>query len=75
MRAEQPVDRWLDALALNLCQLLSDSGAAAGNVCALSLAAQVDGVIPIDADGQPLHPTIIWMDHRANYDYEKETFV
>jgi len=63
--AEQPVDRWLDALVLSLRRLLSESGASAGNVRALSLAAQVDGVIPIDADGQPLHPAIIWMDRRA----------
>jgi xylulokinase len=64
--AEQPVDRWLDALALSLRRLLSESGAAAGNVRALSLAAQVDGVIPIDSNGQPLHPAIIWMDRRAS---------
>jgi xylulokinase len=63
--AEQPVDRWLNALVLSLRRLLSESGASAGNVRALSLAAQVDSVIPIDADGQPLHPAIIWMDRRA----------
>ena len=63
--AEQPVDRWLNALVLSLRRLLSESGASAGNVRALSLAAQVDGVIPIDADGQPLYPAIIWMDRRA----------
>ena len=63
--AEQPVERWLKALVLSLRRLLSESGAAAGNVRALSLAAQVDGVIPIDSDGQPLYPAIIWMDRRA----------
>jgi xylulokinase len=47
--AEQPVDRWLDALALTLRRLLSESGAATENVRALGLAAQVDGVIPIDS--------------------------
>jgi xylulokinase len=63
--AEQPVDRWLNTLVLSLRRLLSESGATARNVRALGLAAQVDGVIPIDADGQPLHPAIIWMDRRA----------
>jgi xylulokinase len=63
--AEQPVSRWLDALALSIRRLLSESGVAARNVRALSLATQVDGVIPIDAKGQPLHSAIIWMDRRA----------
>jgi xylulokinase len=69
--AEQPVDRWLDALVLSIRRLLSESGASAGNVRALSLAAQVDGIIPIDADGQPLHPAIIWMDRRASAQCER----
>ena len=69
--AEQPVDRWLDALALCLRRLLSESGVPARNIRALSLAAQVDGVIPIDAAGQPLHPAIIWMDHRAGTQCER----
>ena len=69
--AQQPVDRWLDALALSLRRLLSETGVPARNVHALSLAAQVDGVIPIDAAGQPLHPAIIWMDHRAGVQCER----
>jgi xylulokinase len=69
--AEQPVDRWLDALALTLRRLLSESGAATENVRALGLAAQVDGVIPIGTGGQPLHPAIIWMDRRAGAQCER----
>jgi xylulokinase len=61
----------LDALALSLRRLLSESGIAAGDVRALSLAAQVDGVIPIDAAGRPLHPAIIWMDRRAGVQCER----
>ena len=71
LRAEQPVDRWLDALALSLRRLLSQSGVAARNVRALGIGAQVDGVIPIDAAGQPLHPAIIWMDRRAGAQCER----
>ena len=63
--AEQPVERWMDALTLAIRQLLSESGVPAKNIQALSLATQVDGVIPIDSAGQPLHPAIIWMDRRA----------
>jgi xylulokinase len=69
--AEQPVDRWLEALALAIRNLLSNSGVAARNVRAIGLATQVDGVISIDAHGQPLHPAIIWMDRRAGAQCEK----
>ena len=69
--AEQPVERWLDALTLAIRRLLSESGVAAHHVRALSLATQVDGVIPIDAAGEALHPAIIWMDRRAGAQCER----
>lgn len=69
--AEQPVERWLDALTLAIRRLISESGVAAKSVRALSLATQVDGVIPIDSRGQPLHPAIIWMDRRASAQCER----
>jgi xylulokinase len=71
LRAEQPVERWLDALTLSLRRLLSQSGTAPRNIRALGIAAQVDGVIPIDAAGEPLHPAIIWMDRRAGTQCER----
>ena len=64
--AEQPVERWLDALTLAIRRLISESGVEPRNVRVISLATQVDGVIPIDSDGNPLHPAIIWMDRRAS---------
>ncbi len=64
--AEQSVEYWLHALTLTVRRLLFEGGVAPGNVRALSLATQVDGVIPIDLNGQPLHPAIIWMDRRAS---------
>jgi xylulokinase len=64
--AEQPVERWLNALILAVRRLLSEGGIQAQNVRAISLATQVDGVIPIDIQGQPLYPAIIWMDRRAS---------
>ena len=63
--AEQPVERWVSALTVAIRQLLSKSKVAPGDVRALSLATQVDGVIPMDKNGQALHPAIIWMDRRA----------
>jgi xylulokinase len=69
--AEQPVERWLNALTLATRRLMAESGISAKQVRALSLATQVDGVIPIDASGQPLHPAIIWMDRRAGAQCER----
>src|SRR5215212_5423236 len=69
--AEQPVEVWLHALVLTVRRLLFESGVPARNVRALGLAAQVDGVIPIDRNGQPLHPAMIWMDRRATAQCER----
>lgn len=64
--AEQPAQRWLDALTLVIRRLLAENGIDSADVRALSLATQVDGLVAIDANGQPLHPAIIWMDRRAS---------
>ena len=69
--AEQPVERWLDALTLAVRRLLSENGVRPENVRAMSLATQVDGVVPIDSRGQPLYPAIIWMDRRASAQCER----
>lgn len=63
--AEQPAERWLNAVTLTIRRLLTKGGISARKVRALSLATQVDGVVPIDLNGQPLYPAIIWMDRRA----------
>jgi xylulokinase len=63
--AEQPAVHWTNALQLAIRQLLNATGVSSENIRALGLAAQVDGVVPVDASGQPLHPALIWMDRRA----------
>src|SRR5258706_6157588 len=63
--AEQPAQAWLDALPLALSQLRTATAFAPEQVRALGLAAQVDGLVAIDAAGRPLRPAIIWMDRRA----------
>src|SRR5215213_10197939 len=64
--AEQPVERWLDALILTIRRLLHENTVSAENVRALSLATQVDGLVPVDSNGEPLYPAMIWMDRRAS---------
>ena len=63
--AEQDPDDWLRALRVVVSALLERGGVAAGEVGALGLACQVDGVVAVDGRGLHLRPAIIWMDRRA----------
>ena len=63
--ADQPVSRWTDALCTAVRQLLQETGVSAGQIRAIGLDGQVDGVVAIDAAGKALRPAIIWMDRRA----------
>lgn len=63
--AEQDPEGWLLALRSVISALLERGGVAAGDVGALGLASQVDGVVAVDAQGRHLRPAIIWMDRRA----------
>jgi xylulokinase len=63
--AEQSATLWMDALAHTVHELLSRTGIAPGQILALGLDAQVDGLVAIDRGGRPLYPAIIWMDRRA----------
>lgn len=63
--AEQPAERWTTALAAAVRRLLSETGTRPNQVAAIGLATQVDGVVPVDAQHNPLRPSLIWMDRRA----------
>ncbi len=63
--AEQPAETWLEAFSGAVLSLLSQTGAPASSIRGIGLAAQVDGVVAVDASGRPLRPAIIWMDRRA----------
>ncbi|HZQ05609.1 MAG TPA: FGGY family carbohydrate kinase [Anaerolineae bacterium] len=63
--AQQPVERWTNALRDAIRQLLHTTGVRGDAVQGLALGAQVEGVVAIDKNGAPLHPAIIWMDRRA----------
>lgn len=63
--AEQPARRWTDAMCTAVRKLLQSTEVPPELIRAIGLDAQVDGVVPIDASGNPLRPAIIWMDRRA----------
>jgi xylulokinase len=63
--AQQSPDAWMDALAEAVRSLLAGNHIHPGQIVALGLDAQVDGVVVIGSDGKPLYPAMIWMDRRA----------
>lgn len=69
--AEQDPDDWTAALATVVTGLVRSGGINGGEVTALSLACQVDGVVAMDAAGTALAPAIIWLDRRAERQTEE----
>jgi xylulokinase len=63
--AEQAPGLWMDALVQAIRALRDATHFEPHEVGALGLATQVDGVVPVSADGRALRDAIIWMDRRA----------
>ena len=63
--AQQDPATWRAALATVIRRLLGDARIPATEIATLGLASQVDGLVAVDADGEALHPAIIWLDRRA----------
>lgn len=63
--AQQDVQDWRTALGTVVRGLLEAANVAPADVTTLGLASQVDGLVAVDADGEALHPAIIWLDRRA----------
>lgn len=63
--ADQDSLDWRRGLARVVRELRSRAGVPASEIGVLGLAAQVDGLVLVDDDAEPLAPAIIWMDRRA----------
>jgi len=64
--AEQDPSHWEEGIAIVIAKVLGNAGVAGSEVGMLSLACQVDGVVPISNEGEALGPAIIWLDRRAD---------
>jgi xylulokinase len=60
--AEQDPAAWTEALRTGFPALNVDLD----RVAAISFASQLDGLVAVDAAGEPVGPAIIWMDRRAD---------
>ena len=63
--AQQDPADWWTAIREVVGELVATAGRAPGDVSALALASQVDGVVAVDEKGRDLHPAIVWLDRRA----------
>jgi len=69
--AEQWPSVWLDAVVACVRGVVDRSGVAASAIDALCVSSLYGGSgIPVDGDGNALHPCLIWMDRRARDEVE-----
>ena len=64
-RVEQAPEDWAGILAASLKACADDAASKGIGVASVSVTAQRSSVIPVDADGKPLHPAIMWQDRRT----------
>ncbi len=64
--AEQWPQVWLDAVTRVIREMTDTLGSRSQDVAAVTISSLYGGAgIPIDSDGEPLYPCLIWMDRRA----------
>ncbi len=70
--AQQWPQVWLDAVEATVRELMAGSGVAPDSVRGLCVDSLYGGSgIPVDAEGTPLHPCLIWMDRRAQAEVDR----
>ncbi|MGZ8687805.1 MAG: xylulokinase [Gaiellaceae bacterium] len=62
--AEQDPGAWTEALRIGFHALSEEVDLS--RVAAVSFASQLDGLVAVDKQGEPVAPAIIWMDRRAD---------
>lgn len=63
--AEQNPDDWWRAIATSTRNLLAQTRVRPQEILAMVFSTQMLGVVPVDGQGEPLRPGIIWLDGRA----------
>jgi len=69
--AEQNAEDWWRAVCRSTRQLLAETNISGAQVAAISFSGQMMGAVPVDAQGRPLRPAIIWADQRATEQVER----
>lgn len=63
--AEQNADLWWENTADVISDLMSQTDRVSDHVIAVGISSQGAAMLPIDSEGRPLRPAIIWMDRRS----------
>jgi xylulokinase len=63
--AEQDPDDWNAAVTRACRRLITECPGGAAAIQGLSFGSQLDGMVVVDAAGEPVRPAMIWMDRRA----------
>lgn len=63
--AEQNADDWWDAVCKSTKGLLTKTKISNTDIAVVSFSGQMMGCLPVDKQGKPLRPSIIWADRRA----------
>src|SRR6187401_2855108 len=63
--AEQDPEDWWQATCAVLLQLVAASGHDPQAVAGVGISCQAPSMTPVDRQGRPLHPALIWMDRRS----------
>src|SRR5262249_33712272 len=63
--AEQDPDDWNAAVTRACRRLIQECRGGAGAIRGVSFGSQLDGMVVVDASGDPVRPAMIWMDRRA----------
>lgn len=63
--SEQDPAEWRRGITCTVRGVLAKAGVTGADVSHLAMASQVDGVVAVDANLQPLRHAIIWLDRRA----------
>jgi xylulokinase len=69
--AEQKPSDWWDAVTKTTRALLERASVKSSDVAAVVFATQMSGTLPVDSNGEPLMPCMIWLDTRAKKQAEK----
>jgi xylulokinase len=62
---EQDPEDWWQAVLSSTKNLLEKSGASPASIACVTFSGQMMGCLPVDREGNPLRPSIIWADMRS----------